>query len=223
MAIGVGAGAALGGAAGGAGGLIGAGMTAALQAGEAKKQRRFQEYMSSTAYQRAMKDMRRAGLNPILAYQQGGASTPAGAQAQMPDFSRAISSAIEGGRLGIQKAQAAATVEQATSAAGASQAQALLTNQMAERAGRENEFWRNHQRAWKGYMGRKSFGDLGAGFALEDDFDLGPPSPPTKKERPEPTVIKQMNKSIDKMRGMDANSAREYLQGIQQWYRALTK
>lgn len=36
----------------------------------------FAQDMSSTAYQRAMTDMRQAGLNPILAYQQGGASTP---------------------------------------------------------------------------------------------------------------------------------------------------
>ena len=34
--------------------------------------------MSSSAYQRAMSDMRQAGLNPILAYQQGGATTPIG-------------------------------------------------------------------------------------------------------------------------------------------------
>lgn len=48
---------------------------------EAQKNRDWQEYMSNTAYQRAMEDMKKAGLNPILAYQQGGASTPAGGQA----------------------------------------------------------------------------------------------------------------------------------------------
>lgn len=38
----------------------------------------FQERMSNTSYQRAMKDMKLAGLNPMLAFMKGGASTPSG-------------------------------------------------------------------------------------------------------------------------------------------------
>lgn len=50
---------------------------------EAQKQRDWQTTMSNTQYQRAVGDMEAAGLNPMLAYSQGGAGTPSGGQASV--------------------------------------------------------------------------------------------------------------------------------------------
>jgi hypothetical protein len=68
---------------------------------EALANREWQERMSNTAYQRAVKDMREAGLNPILAFQNGGASTPGGSTATI---SGASMGAPSSSALGVSRA-----------------------------------------------------------------------------------------------------------------------
>lgn len=71
-------------------GFLGSRSANRASAKAAQAQMDFQERMSSTAYQRSMADMEKAGLNPILAYQKGGASTPGGA---MPNITNQLEAA----------------------------------------------------------------------------------------------------------------------------------
>lgn len=62
----------------------------------AQEQMGFQERMSNTAYQRAVQDMRAAGINPMVAFSQGGASSPSGAlSTNQNEFSQGVTSAVE--------------------------------------------------------------------------------------------------------------------------------
>lgn len=109
-----------------------------FNAHEAMKNRRFQERMSNTAYQRAMDDMDAAGLNPMLAYSQGGASSPTGSTASMTParmeeaLGSSVASALEAKRLAKDLAQTDSNIALNNAYQGAQKAQEKLNEASAK-------------------------------------------------------------------------------------------
>lgn len=113
---------------------------------EAMKNREWQEHMSNTAYQRAVEDMKKAGLNPILAFQNGGASTPGGSAAT-----------ISGASMGAPS----------SSALGVSRASGFVPNSYSSESWSQSD-WYNAAQSWNQMLSSTGMTPLGLQKTLSE-------------------------------------------------------
>lgn len=115
-------------------GLVGGLLGNASSAHEAHLNRRFQKNMRATSYQTAVEDMRKAGLNPALAYQQGGAGNVSGSTASQDD---PLAGAIKGAQTGVDMVQRQADTMKTVAETRKSMAEVKYLEAIAEERARQ--------------------------------------------------------------------------------------
>lgn len=116
---------------------------------ESKRNRQFQERMARNAYQYAMQDMKKAGLNPMLAFSQGGAATPGGSMASQDNvMSGVVNSAVAASQarqqlrnLEAQENMLDAQTRQADAQASFNQQQATNAYNIGREFNQAGNFW----------------------------------------------------------------------------------